>query len=162
MPQSYAVPMSRTLVRAGGVAAILLTAGCGWIPQPKPGTESGPNGELLVMSRTAPGDAVMQALFDGTIFLNEDGCVAGRTTDGYEVAMLFPRDSHFEPGDELVIRSEDHQLALDVPVALGGGFVSLDEDRLTDVPDGCKYDETFIVQTFESPSPMSSSSPPSH
>lgn len=143
--------MSRTLVRAGAVAAILLTAGCGWIPQPKPGTESGPDGELMVVSRTGPGDAVMQALFEGTIFLNESGCVAGRSLDGYEVALLFPRDSHFESGDELIIRSGNHNLALDVPVALGGGFASLDGDRLADVPDGCMYDETFLVQTFGTP-----------
>ncbi len=90
----------------------------------------------------------MQALFEGTLFLNENGCVAGRTLDGYEVGMLFPQGSHFESGDGLLIQSEDHQLALDVPVALGGGFTSLDEGRLSDVPDGCKYEETFMVQTF--------------
>lgn len=150
----YSGSMSRALLRAGGIALIVLTSGCAFIPQPKPGTESGPNGELLVVSRTGPVDAVMEALFEGTLFLNEDSCVAGRTLDGQEVTMLFPQGSSLEGADELVIRSGDHRIALEVPVALGGGFVPSDEDDLSDVPDGCKYDETFLVQTIGGPGPV--------
>lgn len=139
------------------VLPLVLVTGCGWIPQAKPGTESGPDGELLVASRTAPGNAQMQALFEGTVFLNEGSCVAGRTVEGYEVAMLFPRGSSFADGDELVIRSGNHEIALNEPVALGGGFASLPEGHLDEVPESCKYDETFTVQSFGSPSPTPSS-----
>lgn len=104
----------------------------------------------------------MEALFEGTLFLNEDKCVAGRLDDGYEVAMLFPRGSSFGDGAELVIRSGDHEMALDEPVAFGGGFVSLPEDRLDDVPDGCKYEETFTVQTFGLPGPVRDGELPSN
>ncbi|NJC23910.1 hypothetical protein BJ994_002986 [Arthrobacter pigmenti] len=152
--------MPRKSLRVGCVALVLLTAGCGWIPQPKPGTEPGPNGELLVVSRTEPSDAVMQALFEGELFLNDASCVAGRSAEGYEVGLLFPRGSSFAGGDALVVRSGDYEFSFGVQVAFGGGFASGEHnvELLEEVPSGCRYEETFIVQTLGEPGQAPSSS----
>lgn len=138
----------RALAPALYVAVLL--SGCGGAS----GTTAmptGPDGEiLLVNADSASENYAMEALFEGALVLNKGSCITGRTTEGRELALIFPADAGFAETEPLTVVVHGHLLEVGAPVALGGGGI-LSGGRLErivqDAPAQCRHDETFYVQS---------------
>lgn len=114
-------------------------------------TSTGPNGEMLLVNPdSASENFAMEALFEGTLVLNEGECITGRTIDGRTMGLIFPADTGFAEEGPLTVVVLGHRLEVGAPVALGGGGIMPGgrlERIVQDAPAACRHDETFYVQS---------------
>ncbi|QTG80141.1 hypothetical protein [Arthrobacter crystallopoietes] len=113
--------------------------------------ETGPNGELLVVDVSAPGDAVMEAAFEGKVMADEAGCVIGSWNHN-EVLLKFPLGTRFDGADILLPNGKT--IRIGEKAFFGGGYFSGEQNRgaTRGVPEKCLRDETFLIQTYNNPS----------
>ncbi|EMY35727.1 hypothetical protein D477_002728 [Arthrobacter crystallopoietes BAB-32] len=136
-------------------------SGCADTSADQPGNANiatGPGGEMLLVNPESAGENyAMEAAFEGSLILNEENCIIGKTAEGQEMALVFPSGTRFAASDPLSIEVEGQSIEVGkpMPVTLGGGVISQGqlEKLLEGAPQQCRHEETFYVQTISSPQP---------